>query len=75
MHIFRPKLKMCVKFQKDRPKTARGVALTRKHKNVTYRQTDRLGGKTICLPTPSGWGERLNDPSLCNTPSHQAKYI
>ena len=44
-------IKMCVKFQKDRPKTVRGVALTRKHENVTDRQTQ---GKTLCLPNPLG---------------------
>ena len=27
-------IKMCVKFQKDQPKTARGVALTRKHETT-----------------------------------------
>ena len=44
-------IKMSVKFQKDRAKIVRGVALTRKHKNVTDRWTDSMspelfGGQT-----------------------------
>ena len=46
-------IKMCVKFQKNLPKTVRRVALTRKHENVTDRQTDgQTREKTICLLTP-----------------------
>ena len=46
-------IKMCVKIQKDQPKTVWGVALTRKHENVTDRQTYRLQEKQ-CLPNPLG---------------------
>ena len=47
---------MYVKFQKDRPKTVRGVALTRKHENVTDRLMDRRtdSGKNNTSPEPFG---------------------
>ena len=47
-------IKMYVKFQKDRFKTVRGVALTRKHENVTERQMDRLREKQYVLRTLRG---------------------
>ena len=44
---------MGVKFQKDRPKTVKGVALTRKHENVTDRQTDgQTRGENNMSPYP-----------------------